>query len=126
MPISIKLEYKNEILHVIASGEYTLASAISTLVEVLKAAHKGNAGKIFIDCRPLMAIDSSTMGTFQYAQAAADEIKNLNFDPKLAYLFNAQDLDEVRQFGAIVAINRKVRVRLYTDYDAALKWLNDN
>jgi hypothetical protein len=126
MPISIKLEYKDEVLHVIALGKYTLASAIATLIEVLRTAQKANTGKIFIDCRPLATLDASTMETFQYAQAAADELDNLNFRPKLAYLFNSRDMNEMQQFGAIVAINRKVRVRIFDDYNAALNWLSDN
>jgi len=126
MTISIKFKFEDEILHVTASGDYTLKSAKDTMYEMINVAQKENVDKILVDCRPISNFDMPTMDVFDYSTTIAKNLFDQNYHPRLAYIFTTKYLDSIKQFGENVAVNRGVTVQLFDDIGTAVSWLNED
>ena len=123
MPVSIKIEYVNEVLHVSVLGKFSIGSAKATFIEMLHSLVKYRAEKVLVDCRLLKNMTESAMTMYDYAETAANQLLNKNLDPKIAYLLSPKNHNEVTEFGENVAFNRGVHVKIFHDNDAALQWL---
>ena len=126
MTLTIKIEYKNDILFVKVLGEFTEDSAISTFDELLENAKECRAKKALVDCRRDKVSNQDFMTTFFYSQEIAKrQIEKLTF-LKLAYLFHPEDNPDLRLFGETVAKNRGVNGKVFFDYDDSINWLIEN
>lgn len=126
MPVSIKIEYINKVLHVLVLGNFSIDSAKATFIEMMHSLVKYRAEKVLVDCRLLKNMTQSAMTMYDYAENAANQLLNENLDPKLAYLLSPENFNEVTKFGENVAFNRGVHVKIFHDNDAALQWLAED
>jgi len=123
MKIKVSTEAEPEFLHVTATGEFSLEEAKRTFLEMLEVVAANHSTRVLFDGRELTG-EPTTIQRFYYGVFAAEEIavrlvKNV---PRFAYVLKEPILDPKR-LGETVAVNRGMKVKTFTDFDAALNWL---
>ena len=115
------------VLHVRATGEFTLASARSTFLEVVDALVKLQVEKVLFDGRALGG-EPTFIERFYYGEFAADTVLHAQAklthgrSPQFAYLLVDPVLDPQR-LGETVAINRGMNVKAFDSVHDAAEWL---
>ena len=115
------------LLRVIAIGEFSLAEAERTFLEILDAVARHKMEKILLDGRELKG-DPNTIQRFLYGESAAHAIaryireRGVPRAPQFAYVLQEPVLDPQR-FGETVAVNRGMWVKAFDNLEDALGWL---
>ena len=127
--MSIKLEICPEsgFLRVGAVGEFSLAEAKRTFLEMLEAVARHKVGKVLFDGRGLVGAPE-TMERFYYGDFAARAVAEsadrgmLSRSTQFGYVLEEPVLDPQR-FGENVAVNRGMYVKIFDNLQDALAWL---
>ena len=114
-------------LRVIATGEFSLAEAERTLLEMLDAVARHQTEKILLDGRALQG-EPGIIQRFLYGEFAAYAVaryiteRGVSRTAQFAYVLQAPVLDP-RRLGEIVAVNRGMWVKAFDNLEDALGWL---
>ena len=114
-------------LRVIVTGEFSLAEAKRTFLEMLDAVARHQTEKILFDGRDLKG-EPSTIQRFLYGEFAAYAVlryrraHGLSRAVQFAYVLHKPVLDPQR-FGETVAVNRGMWVKAFDNPEDALGWL---
>ena len=115
-------------LRIIAAGEFSLAEAQRTFLEMLDAVARHKTEKILFDGRELKG-DPNTIQRFLYGAFAAHAVTRYIIErgvpraSQFAYLLQEPVLDPQR-FGETVAVNRGMSVKAFDNLEDALGWLS--
>jgi hypothetical protein len=126
MSIVLQMFSESGCLRVKATGEFSLAEAERTFLEILGAVEQHKVGKVLIDGREVEG-KPEMMERFYYGEFAAREaseyaVRNGCACPEFAYVLRVPILDPGR-FGETVAANRGMRIRVSDSLDDACEWL---
>jgi len=114
-----------EFLRAEVSGEFSLAEAERTFLEVLDAIDVQNE-KVLFDGRQITG-ELTTMERFYYGEFVALNLSRYSEQsghpaPQFAYVLQEPVLDPER-FGETVAANRGMNVKAFDNLEAAVEWL---
>jgi hypothetical protein len=126
MSMMLKISAEAGFLHVNAMGDFSLAEAKRTFIEVLEAATRDKVGKVLLDGRALTG-KPEMMERFYYGEFAAQAVAKFTArgvfpTTEFAYVLEVPVLDPAR-FGETVARNRGMRVKSFDNLLDALQWL---
>ena len=126
MSMILEMSARSGVLHVGASGEFSLMEAKRTFVEMLEAVARNKVGKVLFDGRKL-AGSPIVMERFYYGEFAAQSItefidRGVSRATRFAYVLEVPMLDPGK-FGETVAVNRGMLVKTFNNLDDALRWL---
>jgi hypothetical protein len=127
--MSMKLEVCPEsgFLKVDAVGEFSLAEAKRTFLEMLEAIARHKVRKVLFDGRGL-AGEPKTIERFYYGEFVARAVAEfadrgmLSRSTQFGYVLEEPVLD-TRRFGETVAVNRGMLVKTFNNLQDALGWL---
>ncbi|MES2921635.1 MAG: hypothetical protein V4819_08815 [Verrucomicrobiota bacterium] len=125
----MKLEIRPEsgFLRVDATGEFSLAEAKRTFLEMLEAAAGHQVRKVLFDGRGLGGAPA-IMERFYYGEFAAKAVAEsadrglLSRSTKFGYVIE-EPLRDPQRFGENVAVNRGMLVKTFDNLQDALEWL---
>jgi hypothetical protein len=115
------------LLRVIATGEFSLAEAERTFLEILDAVARHQTEKILLDGRELQG-EPGIIQRFLYGEFAAHAVaryiteRGVSRASQFAYVLQEPVLDPQR-FGETVAVNRGMWVKAFDNLEDALGWL---
>ena len=115
------------LLRVIATGEFSLAEAERTFLEMLDAVARHKTEKILLDGRELQG-EPDTIQRFLYGEFAAHAVaryireRGVPRAAQFAYVLQEPVLDPQR-FGETVAVNRGMWVKAFDNLEDAHGWL---
>jgi hypothetical protein len=118
MPQHIHIELRKGYLHVDVSGEFNLAKAKEFIHQIMRASHQHSVWKIFIDIRKIEG-PIPNMARFELARLLA---AGLTTSIRLAVLESAGQVPDDKFFEN-VAVNRGAMVKVTTDLEEAVEWL---
>jgi hypothetical protein len=122
----LQISVESGCLRVRATGEFSLAEAESTFLEVLGALERHKVGKVLFDGRELKGnpetLERFYFGAFAARGVAEYAVRNRCAFPEFAYVLQIPVLDPER-FGETVAMNRGMRVRAFDNFKDACGWL---
>jgi hypothetical protein len=127
MSMKLKVCPESGFLRVDAVGEFSLAEAERTFLEMLEAVARHKARKVLFDGRGL-AGEPETMERFLYGEFVARAFAEfadrgmLSRSTQFGYVLDEPVLD-TRRFGETVAVNRGMVVKTFDNLQAALGWL---
>ena len=123
MTLSIEMQLNGDVLQVVASGEFDLADAKSTLEEIIDATVERGVDKVLVDYRDMKG-HASVQEDYEYAMHFVHlvEAKRLRQGlPKLHAVYVGHN--QQPEFAENVAVNRGMSVLSTDDMDQALRWL---
>jgi hypothetical protein len=115
-------------LRIVATGEFSLAEAERSFLEMLDVVARHNAERVLFDGQALTG-EPATIHRFLYGAFAADSVATsitagrVPSALRFAYVLREPVLDPHR-FGETVAVNRGMWVRAFDNFEEALEWLN--
>jgi hypothetical protein len=126
MSMHLEIRPDSDLLRVSATGDFSLAEAKRTFLEIMEAAAIHRTKRVLFDGRTLTG-SPQTMERFYYGQFAAETVaqyQERGVSPAIpfAYVLKEPVLDPER-FGETVAINRGMRIKVFDNLEDALKWL---
>src|SRR5215510_10252072 len=125
MSIQQKMHFASGILHVDATGEFSLEEAGRAFLEMLEAVVQYQATKVLLDGRTLKG-NPEYVERFYYGEFAANETRRLVLEhgiyPRFAYVIAAA-LRHPARLGELVATNRGMSVKTFETPEEALEWL---
>ena len=127
MSMKIEIEDDEGLLRVVASGGFSMASALSKFLEILDAVERTGARKILVDGRTVIG-KPEVIERFIYGEFAAKAVARYMMGgaarrtPQFAYVLHIPMRDPHR-FGETVAVNRGVWIKVFGSVDEALEWL---
>jgi hypothetical protein len=126
MGMILKISIEPKFLSVCASGEFSLAEAKRTFMEVLDSVERHRIDKVLFDGREISG-NPEVMERFYYGEFAANRVMELvehgfSRAPQFAYVLEEPVLDPQR-FGETVAVNRGMFVKTFKVPADAFKWL---
>ena len=128
MSMNIECRLENSLLHVTATGEFSLEEAQRTFLELLQVIQHTEAQKVLFDGRELVG-NPIVVERFYYGEFAANSVEQLTKNgwsgapPQFAYVLHEPLLDPLR-LGETVAVNRGMNVKAFTNTKEALQWLH--
>jgi len=126
MSVALQMSSESGVLHVRATGRFSLAEAKRAFVEMIGAAAQHKVDKVLIDGRGVEG-GPKVMERFYFGEFAANTVINLSLlgschYPRVAYVLNEPMLDPGR-FGETVAVNRGVQIKAFDNIKEARTWL---
>ena len=126
MELTLRNRADRGFLHATLSGEFSLADAQTTFLQILESVKLHKAKKVLVDGRAIKG-KPTTMERFYYgefvANAVAELRQRLELDlPIFSYVLLEPVLDP-RRYGETVAVNRGMFVKTFDNLDDALEWL---
>ena len=127
LSMKLKVSAESGFLRVDAVGEFSLAEAERTFLEMLEAVARHKVRKVLFDGRGL-AGEPETMERFLYGEFVARAFAEfadrgtLSRSTQFGYVLDEPVLD-TRRFGETVAVNRGMVVKTFDNLQAALGWL---
>jgi hypothetical protein len=127
MSMTLRISAGSGLLRVVATGEFSLAEAERTFLEMLDAVAKHKKEKILFDGRQLTG-DPNIIQRFLYGEFAASTVARYVIErripraPQFAYVLQEPVLDP-RRFGETVAVTRGMWVKAFDNLEDALEWL---
>jgi hypothetical protein len=127
MGMTIQVTASENVLHVLAEGEFDLDEARRTFVEMVDAIVDAQSEKVLFDGRRI-AGEPAIIERFYYGEFVADIVKRQIEDetipasPRFSYVLKPPVLDPER-LGEIVAVNRGVNVKAFDNPSDAIAWL---
>jgi hypothetical protein len=127
MSMLIKVTAEPRFLRVIASGDFTMAEAERTFLEVIDAVAIHKTGKVLFDGREVIG-EPTVMQRFYYSNFAARTVARYAAEsgkpaPQFAYVLEEPVLDPNR-FGEKVARNRDMNLKVFDNLAEAFTWLD--
>ena len=105
MFLSLKIDFKDGILYVTITGEYSIDSAKLKFHEIIDSAKQHSAEKVLIDTRGVQNYNPTIVEGFSYAEYVSSEMKKNKMKLKLAYLHNPGSISKLMKFAENVAVN---------------------
>lgn len=127
MGMTLRIYAGSGLLRVVAIGEFSLAEAKRTFIEMLDAVAQNKKEKILFDGRQITG-DPNIIQRFLYGEFAARTVARYIIErgvpgaSQFAYVLREPVLDP-RRFGETVAVNRGMRVKAFDNLEDALGWL---
>ena len=125
MSIQQNIDFASGILHVDATGEFSLEEAGRAFLEMLEAVVQHQAKKVLFDGRTLKG-NPDYVERFYYGEFAANETRRLALEqgivPRFAYVITAA-LRHPARLGELVATNRGMSVKTFETPEEAFEWL---
>jgi hypothetical protein len=126
MSMMLTISVKSGYLHVGATGEFSLAEAKRTFIEMLEAVAQNKVGKVLFDGRGLEG-SPEFMERFYYGTYVAETVtqfgtRGVSPATEFAYVLDVPMRDP-RRFGENVARNRGMCVTTFEHLNDALGWL---
>jgi len=125
MSIQQKMHFASGILHVDATGEFSLEEAGRAFLEMLEAVVQYQATKVLLDGRTLKG-NPEYVERFYYGEFAANETRRLVLElgivPRFAYVITAA-LRHPARLGELVAVNRGMSIKTFENPEEAVEWL---
>lgn len=126
MELTLSIRTDGELLYATYSGEFSLAEAERTFLEILEALERHEVRKVVVDGRAITG-ELSDLERFFYGAFVAEEVNKLCnrarcHSPQFAYVLTPPVLDP-RRFGETVAVNRGMFVKAFDNLNDALEWL---
>jgi hypothetical protein len=126
MSMSLKTSAEPGFLLAVAGGNFSLADAKRTFVEMLEAVARARVRKVLFDGRGLTG-NPKSMERFYYGTFAAEAVMRyaehgVSRATQFAYVVIPPVLDS-RRFGETVAMNRGMHVKAFDNIDDARRWL---
>ena len=126
MELTLSNRADSGFLHATLSGEFSLAEAKRTFLEILESVELNKAKKVLVDGRTING-KPTTMERFYYGEFVANAVAELRqrveLDlPIFSYVLTEPVLDP-RRYGETVAVNRGMFVKTFDNLDDALEWL---
>ena len=126
MSMILKISAESGVLHVVATGEFSLAEAKRTFIEMLEAVARNKVGKVLFDGRRLVG-NPTFMERFYYGKFAGQTVvestvRGASPSTQFAYVLKVPMRDP-EGLGEKVALSRGMRVKVFDDLDSALGWL---
>ena len=100
-------------------GAYTMARYKKQMDQSVRACEEKKATRLLVDIRPLTGFTPSTQERYEFGKYGASISKNLD---RVSVVGTAEQIDP-EQFATMVARNRGLQVRAFTDPKAAVEWL---
>ncbi len=128
--MNIEILEESRFLHVVGSGEFSLAEAKRTFIEILKALNCNPAKKVLFDCRKVNG-NPEVMERFYYGEFAGASLRkyegycNINAldATQFAYVLN-YPLRDPNRLGELAASGQGMFVRTFDTIEDAILWLN--
>jgi len=128
MSIQQNIDFGSGILHVDATGEFSLEEAGRAFLEMLEAVVQHQAKKVLFDGRTLKG-NPDYVERFYYGEFAANETRRLALEqgivPRFAYVITAA-LRHPARLGELVAVNRGMNVKTFENPEEAIEWLESD
>jgi len=125
MSIQQRMHFESGVLHVDATGEFSLEEAKRAFLEMLEAVVQYQAKKVLLDGRTLKG-NPDYVERFYYGEFAANETRRLVLEhgiyPRFAYVITAA-LRHPARLGELVATNRGMSVKTFETPADAFEWL---
>ena len=125
MELTLDICADSGLLHATYSGEFSLAEAQNTFLQILDGIEHHKARKVVVDGKTLTG-EPTTLERFLYGEFTAEKVQVLRMrtglSPKFAYILIPPVLDS-RRLGENVAVNRGMLVKTFENLDNALEWL---
>jgi hypothetical protein len=126
MGMLVKTSAEPGFLRVNGAGDFSLAEAQRTFIEILEAVARSKTDKVLVDGRGITG-DPQTMERFYYGEFAAEMLgkftaRGVSRSTRFAYVLH-EPLRDPERFGENVAVNRGVDVRTFDNDHDALAWL---
>ena len=126
MSMKLELSPASDFLKVRVTGEFSLAEARRTFLEMLGGVAQHKVQKVLFDGRGITG-EPSTMERFYHGEFAAKAVvsfatRGVSRATRFAYVLQEPVLDS-RRFGETVAVNRGMFVRAFDNLEDALAWL---
>ena len=126
MKLTLRISANEGLLHATYSGDFALAEAERTFLQLLEALERHKVQKVLVDGRAITG-EPSTFERFLYGEFVAEEVNKLCNRvmcpmPQFAYVLVEPVLDP-RRLGETVAINRRMFVKAFDNLNDALEWL---
>ena len=122
MSITIKSEDKDGYLQISCQGVYETDSFISVFKNALLLTEERSYKYLLLDVREITGNPPSTFDRYEIGSQVADIQRSLNTYSRIAVVGNEPMIDPQR-FGEIVALNRGVQGKVFTDLDQAIVWI---
>jgi len=122
----LEIAVESGFLQVCAKGDFSLAEAKRTFIEMLEAVALNKVQKVLFDGRRLVG-NPRTIERFYYGKFAAQSVAKfadrcVSRTTQFGYVLEVPVLDPER-FGETVAVNRGMFVKTFDNLDDALGWL---
>ena len=126
MKLILRIGADEGLLYATYSGDFALAEAERTFLQVLEALEQHKVQKVLVDGRAING-EPKTLERFFYGEFVADEVTKLCNQvmcqmPQFAYVLVEPVLDPQR-LGETVAVNRRMFVKAFDNLNDALAWL---
>jgi hypothetical protein len=125
MELSLRIRADEGLLYATYTGEFSLAAAEKTFLQILEGVEQHNIRKVIVDGSAITG-EPSILERFLYGEFVAEKANALRgqtmLSPRFAYILIPPVRDPNR-FGENVAFNRGMIVNTFENLDDALEWL---
>ena len=126
MELSLRVDAERSLLVVTYTGDFSLAEAEATFLDLLASLVEHNLTRVLVDGQQLIG-QPELLERFYYGNFVADAVNRTVDDtgcamPTFAYVLQEPTLDPNR-FGELVAVNRGMRVKAFDNLQHARWWL---
>ena len=125
MSLVQQMHFQAGVLHVEATGAFTLDEAKRAFLQMLGFVAQYQAKKVLLDGRAVTG-KPGDWERFCYGQFAAKETMMMfnqsGIAPKFAYVIE-EPLRDPHRFGETIAVNRGMNVRVFERLEEAFEWL---
>lgn len=122
MPYDLTIEKKGDFLWVTATGTRSLETVLAMSKDIFAACAKNKVSKVLIDVRPLEG-RLKTMEAYEVSDQHFPKIQDRRVITRAA-LVDLGEFDHSYRFFENVAVNRGFILRIFSDPDKAVDWLN--
>jgi hypothetical protein len=124
MSYKLKLDPKENVLWVTASGTRSIKTVLAIINEIFSACTEYNLSIVLVDVRELDG-RLSTINTFTLATRHFPILRELRVVKKAA-IVDLMEFEHNYRFFETLTRKRGYRLRLFSDCDAAADWLKNN
>ena len=122
----LKMHVESEVLHVSATGQFSMEEAKRTFIEVIDAVAKHRVDKVFFDGRGIEG-NPELIERFYFSKFAAHTVNDYSSRglcrfPIFGFVLKEPVLDPGR-FGETVAMNRGMHIKVFDNVKEAQVWL---
>ena len=125
MELTLNIRDDDGLLYATYSGEFSLAEAEETFLQILESVERHKIGKVVVDGLAISGAPT-TFERFMYGEFVAEKVNALRdrtmLSPRFAYILVPPVRDPDR-FGENVAVNRGMSIKTFENLDDALEWL---
>jgi hypothetical protein len=100
-------------------GAYAKARYMKQMEQSVRVCEENKATRLLVDIRPLTGFTPTTQERYEFGKHGASISRNLD---RVSVIGTAEQIDP-EQFATMVARNRGLQVRAFTDPKAAVDWL---